>query len=231
MPRLLLGLLLAPWTVAHGQVIGGAVGDGPAPAPYSISWEFDFRYMDLRRLDIQVGGRTEAYWYMPYTVINTSPDTQRFFPRFEIVTATLHVAPADVGIPRAVYDAIRERHRVTHKYFTHPTKAIGPLRSGADNAIESVAVWRAADLQVNKFTLYVAGLSGEARLVRNPAYDPDAPQTKTVAGPAGRQREILLNPRTFTLRKTLAISYTLAGSPAARGRAEPQPNQVSWIMR
>jgi hypothetical protein len=231
MARLLLGLLLTPLAVAHGQVVGGAVGEGPEPAPHSISWEFDFRYLDLRRIDIQLGGRTEAYWYMPYTVINTSPDTQRFFPQFEIVTETLHVALADVGIPRAVYDAIRERHRITHKYLAHPTKAIGPLRSGADNAIESVAVWRAEDLNVNEFTLYIAGLSGESRLVPNPAYDPAAPQTKTVAGPTGRQQEITVNPRTFTLRKTLAISYTLPGSPAARGWTEPQPNQVSWIMR
>lgn len=231
MRRTLLALLLIPAAAARAQVVGDPVGGGPEPSPFPISWEFDFRYHDLQRIVVQTGGRAQTYWYMLYTVVNTSPDTQRFFPTFELVTEGLSVVPADLGIPAAVYDAIRERHKRTHRYFVHPTKAIGPLRSGADNAIDSVAVWRADDILGNAFTIYVAGLSGEARLVPNPAYQPDQPATLSVPSPTGRPREIEVNPRTFTLRKTLAILYTLPGSTAARSTAEPQLRDVRWIMR
>jgi len=44
-------------------------------------------------------------------------------------------------------------------------------------------------------------------------------------------REMDLNPRYFTLRKTLEIRYTLPGSPQARPGAQPQRDEVRWIMR
>lgn len=223
--------VLWPAAAAQAQVLGEPVGEGPKPAARTIAWEFDFRYVDLRRIDVHVGNRTQAYWYMLYTVSNPSSQTQRFYPQFEILTDSLDVLPSDVGIPAAVYEAIRERHRLTHKYLVHPTKAIGPLRSGSDNAIESMAVWPATAVQSNDFTVYVAGLSGEARLVPNPAYDPDQPEAKRVPGPLGRPQAVVVNPKAFTLRKTLAISYKLAGSAATRGFAQPMPVRVTWIMR
>jgi hypothetical protein len=39
------------------------------------------------------------------------------------------------------------------------------------------------------------------------------------------------NPEHFTLRKTLEIRYTLAGSPAAIREVNPVRGAVRWIMR
>lgn len=209
-----------------------AVGGGPEPSPTPIAWELEFRFLDPKRIEVQLPGtdRREVYWYLVYTVVNTSPRSQRFYPMFQIVTEDLRVFDTDLGISPLVFEAIRERHRITHKYLVEPTKAIGALLTGEDNARESVAIWRQIDLTVNHFTVYVAGLSGEAQFLRNPSFDPEQPETKEVIGPDGVPRAGP-NPRTFTLRKTLEIRYTLPGSPQARPQAAPQRTDVRWIMR
>ena len=90
--------------------------------------------------------------------------------------------------PLALFEAIRERHHKTHKYLVHPTPGIGELLSGDDNARECVAIWRQIDPNANSFKVYVAGLSGEARVLRNPAYNPELPETRTIVGSDGRER-------------------------------------------
>jgi hypothetical protein len=210
-----------------------AVGVGPEPSPTPISWEFDFKYVPPRRIEARLSGsdKPEVYWYVLYTVTNTSSTTQRFYPSFELVTEDLTVIQTDMGISPLVFDSIRERHKITHPYLVHPTKAIGELRSGDDYARESVAIWRANDLSVNKFKIYVAGLSGEARVLRNPAFDPDRPETIQINGQDGQQREVTVNPKYFTLRKTLQLSYTLPASDRARTQIEPRLDDARWIMR
>ena len=210
-----------------------AVGDGPAPAPAPVSWEIDFRYVPPRRIEVLPPGATQpiTYWYMLYTATNTSESTQYFFPTFELVTDDLKVIPTDTGISPLVFDAIRERHKVTHKYLVHPTKAIGELRVGDDYARESVAIWRADDVTTAEFAIYVAGLSGEARIIRNPAYALDKPETVTINGEDGIPREITVNPKYFTLRKTLRLRYTLPAAPEARSSVTPRLDRADWIMR
>ncbi len=209
------------------------VGLGPQPSPNPISWELEFKFLDPRRIEVELpgSGQREVYWYMVYTVANTSPRSQRFFPMFQLVTEDLRVIDTDMAISPLVFDAIRERHGITHKYLIHPTQAIGALLSGEDNARESVAIWRQVDLTLNSFTIYIAGLTGETRVVTNPVYDSGQPEVREITGPDGRTREVTVNPKYFTLRKTLEIRYNLPGSPAARPRAAPERGEVRWILR
>lgn len=169
-----LGLALSSGTARAAE--DEALGVGPAPSPTPISWEFEFQFLDPRRIEAQINGKTEVFWYMVYTVVNTSGRTQRFFPTFQLVTEELKVLDTDTGIPAVVFDSIAERHRLTHPRLVHPTKAIGDLRAGNDYALESVAIWRQGDVKVNNFTIYVAGLSGETRFVgsRRGAHTKDA---------------------------------------------------------
>ncbi|MGD8450605.1 MAG: hypothetical protein PVJ57_02205 [Phycisphaerae bacterium] len=206
------------------------VGAGPEPAPTPISWELDIKFLDPERIEVQLPGQAEpeVYWYMVYTVTNPGSRSQFFFPTFQLVTDDLRVIDTDTGISKLVFDAIAERHRITHKYLMRPTRVIGELLMGDDNARESVAIWRANDLNVNSFTIYVAGLSGETQFIHNPAYDPSQPERVEV-GADGKER--VVNPRHFTLRKTLEISYNLPGSPGARTVAAPERQAVRWVMR
>lgn len=204
----------------------GELGGGPEPAPTAVTWELDFKYVNPPRR-IEMGGTT--YWYLVYTATNRSSATQRFFPRSQLVTEELRVIETDMGINAAVFDAIRQRHQKTHPYLVSPTKAVGEIRIGDDNAIESVAIWRNVDLSVNEFKIVIGGLSGETRLIRNPAFDPSRPETppSAAAEPPGTEQ----NPRFFTLRKTLELSYRLAGSENTRIAAEPVLERARWIMR
>ncbi len=208
------------------------VGAGPEPARHPVSWELEFRFLDPKRIEVQLPGssRPDAYWYMVYTVSNPSTRARRFFPMFQIVTDDLKVYDTDMGISPLVFDAIRDRHKIMYPYLVPPTKAYGTLLSGDDYARESVAIWRDIDLNSNGFVVYVTGLCGETRFVRNPGYDPDRPETETIETPAG-PREVTANPKYFTLRKTLEIRYNLPGSPAARGAVVPERGHTRWIMR
>lgn len=203
------------------------------PAPTPISWEFEFRFLDPRRIELPIPGsdRTVVYWYVVYRVTNPTPRSQRFYPLFQIVTEKLEVFDTETGIHPYVFEAIRERHKLTHPYLVPPTEAIGDLRSGADHAVDSLAVWKEIDLTQNNFSIYVGGLSGELQYVTNRAYDPEKPESVTATGPDGTTREVVLNPKFFTLRKTLEIRYNLPGSPAARTEVLPERDMVRWIMR
>ncbi len=194
------------------------VGSGPEPSPAPVSWDIDFQFRDPQRIQVQLPGQAqpEVYWYLLYTATNRNDRSVRFFPIFQLVTEDLTVVDTDTGIHPLVFDAIKERHRRTYPDLVHPTKAIGDLLTGDDNARESVAIWRGVDLNSTNFAIYVAGLSGETRAVPNPGFDPQA-------GPD--------NPRHFTLRKTLEIRYQLPGSPAARAVVEPQRVDSRWVMR
>lgn len=205
--------------------------DRHKPSSVSVSWELGFDFLDLRRIQMRSpDGETHTYWYMIYTATNTSGQTQHFFPIFEIVTEDLRSTPSDMGISPLVFEAIRERHRLTHPYLVHPTQAIGDIRSGEDNAIESVAIWPEIDLDVNQFKVFVGGLCGEKETMPNPAYDPSRPETMTVTED-GRERVVTVNPRQFTLRKTLEVPYTFPGAAATRSRVEPVRGKIRWIMR
>jgi hypothetical protein len=206
------------------------VGTGPEPAAMPVSWEFEFKFLDPQRIEVRLPdtGESEVYWYMVYTVTNRGDRSQMFFPMFQVVTENLKVFDSDTGISKLVFETIKERHKQTHPYLVHPTKAIGDLLAGADNARESVAIWRQIDLNLDKFTVYVAGLSGEARFVRNPAFDPSKPET---TGHGSEGKPAAGNPKYFTLRKTLEIRYNLPGSAAARPLAEPERRVMRWVMR
>lgn len=225
----LIALLLQSGTVSEAPE---PVGTGPEPSPTPISWEIELRFSDPKRIELRVPGRDkpETFWYMLYTATNVSDTTQWFYPRFQVVTSDLRVVEADVGVDPLVFDAIRERHRLTHRYLVAPAAVIGDLKSGDDNARESVAIWPASELDVNQFSVYVGGLSGETRILRNPAFDPGKPETASV-GDADDAREVTVNPRFFALRKTLEIRYELPGSASARRSAVPERRSVRWIMR
>lgn len=238
--KLVLGLLIAmaaapAWAQLDPILPADQLpaGDGPKPAPYAKAWELRLDFVDPRRIEAQDPrtGRRETFWYMVYTVTNVSSETQDFFPLFELVTQDLRVIDTDKGIPPVVFNAIRERHKQTHKYLVHPVKAIGPIRVGAGNAIESVAIWRDAALKVNEFRIYVAGLSGETLVMENPTFDPEQPEMEMRPGPDGRPRLYRTNPRYFTLRKTLELAYEMPGSDFALGRVAPNRVRSRWIMR
>jgi hypothetical protein len=218
-------MLLAPQVSTFDRV-----GDGPEPSPTLSSWQLDLRFNEPRRIEVLVPGSSqpEVYWYVVYTVVNTSSRTQDFRPNFQIVTEDLRVIDTDVGVHPLVFNSIRELHRVSHPDLLPPSQAGGELRVGVDNARESVAIWRPFELKYNHFTVYVAGLSGELKFVKNPSYDSSKPETEPTSLP---QQGAGGNPKFFVLRKTLELRYNLPGSVTARPLVQPERLDMRWILR
>ncbi len=229
--------LCTAWAVVLASVAAAQspppAGRGPQPAPWPIAWELRFEHAPPQRILVQLPGESSPreYWYLLYRVINTSATTQHFYPLFELVTEDLRVVPTDMGVSPLVFEAIRERHREGYPELLPPSEAVGPLPAGEDYARESVAIWRATDLPGNRFTIFVGGLSGEARVVPNPAYDPAAPETIEVPDLFGQLRPVVVNPRYFTIRKTLELDYLLPGSPAQHWQIAPVLERRRWVMR
>ncbi len=168
---------------------------------------------------------------MLYTVVNNSGRDIEFLPKFEIVTKDLKVIPADPAADPAVFNAIKKLHVKDRPFLLDPLEVTGKLLQGADNAKDSVAIWHDFAGQTRHFTLFVSGLSGDTDVIANPTFDPSKPEKVVRKGPDGQKVEVAVNPRRFTLYKTLSIVYTLPGDSQARQTADLVRGNIRWIMR
>jgi len=224
---------MCTWLSLAMLVSGGAApAAGPGalqPSEVPVSWNLTFDFYDIQRIELTLPGQTQPriFWYMLYTVQNDTGQDVDFYPSFELVTDTAKVYPSDVSVSPLVFQAIKRRHRATHPFLLDSVQIVGKLLQGEDNAKEGVAIWPQFDPQANRVTIYVSGLSGETRIVENPAYDPTRPETELLKLPDGPRIEQTVNPRYFVLRKTLAIRYSLPGDRATRRLTQAQRG-IRW---
>lgn len=226
-----------------------AVSAPPEPSPVRTAWELSFEPTPPMRISVDVGKGAQTYWYMLYTVSNNTGDDVDFHPEIDRVNEIesdlpaefvgvraqgaprITVDPAMVGLHPKIFRAIKDRHARTHPFLVSPIEAIGKLLQGKDNARSSVAVFRALDPRVSRFTFYIGGLSGERITKRNPLYNASRP------GAAGAQAMGKVSvsdggiPKFFVLRKTLAIPYMLPGDAETRRSAKPALGKMTWVMR
>ncbi|NOT02800.1 MAG: hypothetical protein HOP29_19545 [Phycisphaerales bacterium] len=200
--------------------VAGTMWAAPEPAIVPRAWEVEFAFHDPQPIDIRLPGDSDAttFWYVLYTVTNTTGREVPFYPSFEIVTDDLTVIEGGANINPAVYDAVEARHRKAYPFFVRPAQMLGPLLVGEDNARTSAMVFHVPDAAVNHFRLYVGGLSGEIEKVRNPRFD-------------RRRGESAGNSQFFTLRKTLAIYYDIPGDSMTRSSSTPVRVRQEWVMR
>lgn len=213
-------LLAIPALCAATAVFAQAPASQPTPAIASSAWSLNFKFQDPQRLSVLLPGEAvpTVYWYMLYTVENTTDREIDFHPGFEVVTDKLEVIKADRGVSPEAYQAVFRRAK--DPTLLPPEKIAGRILRGQDRARHGVAIWKDVNAQTKSFTVYVSGLSGEIARWKNPAVDPNKPE-----GPD--------NQRYFLLRKTLAVPYNLAGSEESRAAAVPQriADKQRWVMR
>ena len=139
----------------------------PEAAIVNPSWALDFDYDKPRAIAVQdAAGHTRWYWYMTYKVTNNTDEDQLFVPEFTIATDQGDVIAAGRNVPTNVFDAIRRQ--VKNPMIDSPIQVVGNLLQGADYAKESVAIWPAFVGDIDEFTVFVAGLSGDSTTIRNP---------------------------------------------------------------
>ncbi len=208
------------WVLAAFLVVIPVAKGAPKPGLAPKSWELQVEFRDPARIRVTLpgDGRPTTFWYMVYMVTNNTGREVPFYPQCDLVTDALQVIRSGDDVSPTVFDAIRERHRKQYPFLVPPLKASGKLLQGADNARSSVVIFREFDPEASEFTVYVAGLSGEVVRVPNPVFDPSQPQTEK-------------NVAFFTLRKTLAIRYTIPGDLETRKHAAPIRAGRTWVMR
>ncbi len=193
----------------------------PKPSPVPIDWELDFKFQDLQRITVDVPGEgRQTYWYVIYTVTNNTGRDVNFHPEMTLVTDTLQELHAMVEVAPEVFSKIQQQYKATYPWLEHPSKVIGKLLQGKDNARDSIAVWPDFDPKARSVTLYVGGLAGEMIAVPNPAFK------------AGKSDPAKVPP-VFVLRKTLAVEYDLPADTANRASvtAKRTSQELEWIMR
>jgi hypothetical protein len=194
----------------------------PKPSPVPVDWELDIKFQDLNRITVTIPGeKPKMYWYMVYTVTNNTGQDVVFHPEFSLVTDTLEVLKAMVDVDPEVITAIKNEYKQTYPWLEHPSKVIGKLLQGKDNARDSVAVWPDFDPKARNISIFVGGLAGEIMAVPNPLF---------VKGKSDPLKE----PKVFVLRKTLEINYSLPTDTKNRSRTLPfriTTTLFDWVMR
>lgn len=207
-------------TLTAAALVGGYAWAAPTPSVAPKSWELEFDYHDPQRIVLTLPGddHPTTFWYVLYTVTNKSGDEVDFYPTFDLVTDQMRSIEGGFDISPAVYDAVRERHRTAFPFSVDPMKIYGRLLQGEDNQRTSLIAFPRLDSEVNSFTIYVAGLSGEIERVRNLRFDRERPESGD-------------NPRFFFLRKTLAVHYDIPGDARTTSEVTPVRTGQEWVMR
>jgi len=207
-----------------------AVPDFPTPSPYPISWELKFEHGTPHRIAVDVTHSVSprAYWYMTYTVTNEGDKEQRFYPQIELLTADGKLHASDERTPTKVFEEIR---LAVHNKFLEPYTSIsGPIRLGPAEARDGVAVWPETQPRMDRFSIFITGLSGEAvimKLVDGKLTKVDQPQD--IYSP-DKEGELLKKGLTI-LRKTLQLNFFIRGDEVYPGEDEVNKASEEWIMR
>jgi hypothetical protein len=205
----------------------------PQASPMPKSWNLAFEYSDPQRITVAVPGHDEprTFWYLLYTVVNDSGRDVEFYPSFEIMTGSGMRLPSELGVSPVVITAIKKRHAKTHPFLQGQTEIIGRLLQTKDQAKDGVAVWPDFSASSSRFTVFVTGLSGESADIPNPGFQPDKPRTIDEKLADGTTIPRVVNPKVFTLHRTLAIHYDLPGDVQTRASATPVRTGQEWVMR
>ncbi len=180
----------------------------PIPDPVATRWEFACDIGELRIATLPTGedGEREAYWYFTYTVTNETDKDLQYAPSF-----VMYDSEGDLRQSGAPAEATRGILALLDDPLVEDELSIGgTLLQGEANAKSGVVIWPVASAAVDRITIFVGNISGEAVIETDPATN-----------------------EPVVLRKTLAVSYETPGEVIqllAVG-AISEPDDLLWIMR
>jgi hypothetical protein len=180
LPAACLCLTLAAPDAFAQQAGRPDVGTFATPRIASPSWQLDFDYQTPRPIAVQgLTGQTHWYWYLPYTITNNSAGDRLFVPNASVYTDTGQLITANLGIPPAVFNAVKDQ--LNNDLLEAPSQVVGEILQGPDYARDSVIIWPHFNEDVDAFTVFVAGLSGETATIEVPGSDQSELLQRTAA--------------------------------------------------
>lgn len=209
--RSLLQVLTAMVVALVGLVgLGVSVGMGPEPDPIPRKWELTIEPGPLRYASVDDGTGPKGYFYLTYTVTNTTGKDMLFTPSFELCNDKGEVVRSGRDVPAAVTKAILDR--LDNKLIQDQISIVGMLLQGEGNAKEGLVVFPATTLRFSQLEVYAMGFSGETKTVEQR----DAKTGKMVK---------------VTLRKTLMLRYQPTGEVRTPGATPFELIEKRWVMR
>ncbi len=192
----------------------------PKPSVVPVSWELEFEYDTPQSITVKLPGDRQAqtYWYVLFTVTNSTDSDKQFAPRFVLYTDTGEVLKAGQGVSSLLFEQVQKR--LNSPLLVGLASVTGRLLQGDDNAKQSVAIWKDFDPKARKFDIFVGGLSGETVKVKLPV----AIKQRDAEGKVVTRTEV-------TLSKTLQLTYFVPGEAAARPQTAPRLVKKQWVMR
>lgn len=194
----------------------------PKPSEFPVSWELKFKYGTPKRIAVKTAdsGVPKAYWYMTFSITNTSDQEQQFLPEFELLTKEGQVVQSDKNIPTEVFNAIKARERI--KDLEPLSKIAGRILIGEDQTRDGVAIWPEPSPRMGTFHIFVGGLSGETVIMKNGEEITIKDWTKVTDDE---------KKKLTTLRKTLDLTYQIPGD-----EIKPEEDVINvvgeeWVMR
>lgn len=224
------GSCVAPAAAQPGAAQPGAVQPGaaqpgaeassyPQPSLAGGDWQLVMTARDPDVIAVEgLSGVTRWYWYLPYAVLNETGEDRLFVPEVTVLTDGGRVIEAGRGVPANVYAAVAAA--LGNPYLENPESVIGTIRQGPDFLKESVAIWPVPDEDVDRMTVFFAGLSGETRPAVSPATGEVLTEPVTdlatgapVLGPDGEPRR-----QPVLLRRADVLEYLTPGTPRSPDR-------------
>ena len=190
----------------------------PALVPPPGTWQRDLQlHGQPRQISVTLPGDTEpqSFWYLPYTISNTTGHDAEFYPRVELFTDTLKLYQAGVGVRRPIFEAIRRRYTQSLPLLEPQSMLTGRVLQGEDNARDSVIIIRDFDPNATSVKLFFTGLSSE---------------TVTVDYPVRVDQDENMQNR-LLLRKTLVLEYSVPGDATNLEKRVMLYRGREWIMR
>ncbi len=215
---MVVGFAAIAWTQEAGKESAEKALDAADPDqvnPIDIKGEkytFDFRFDSLEPLVVtNPEGEKEVYWYLVYTITNTSDEEHNFVPAFTLYSDTASTRRA--GLHPDVFDAVQKRRQI--RFLENAVKMTGKVFPGEDNARTGVAIFAPLDRETDHFRIFVEGLSGEFIERPNPAATAETPEDEKV----------------IRLRKTLVLEYKFPGDIWWLNVDQPVFVSKTWTWR
>ncbi|NIA21197.1 MAG: hypothetical protein GWP05_04320 [Anaerolineaceae bacterium] len=189
-------------------------------------WDLDFTFRTPRRIVLtDKDGQAQAYWYLLYTVTNKTKKARNFVPQAIIFTNNGKVA-RDI-LQSEVQKLVKAQYRLgelknsvemmgpsdTKDASGKPTAVKPSLKAGQEEAQDGIFIFREVDPEMDKFTVFVAGLSGKFVVREIPA-----------AKEGGKPHEVVL-------RKTLRLDFSIPGDDVKISEDKVYLLKQKWIWR
>jgi hypothetical protein len=185
----------------------------PAIVPKPGDWTLEVRYEQPQQMVLE-GAMPQRYWYVILSLTNKSGKDVDFYPASELVTDTIQVVPAVKGTSSVLFEKIKNRHQGRYPFLQLLETADNKMLQGQDNAVDIAVIFPDFDPNAKAVSIFITGLSNETVVL-------DHPTEKDQDG----------KPVKIYLRKTLELSYTLAGDPSFRSEQKLKFEGKRWVMR